>query len=138
MDGNLVTLEVFFLKKSRVGDATRADDEKSGFQVDLVQIVKEIGRVRSRAIVICETPGVLVRAGGDISFARAATARPPAAASVGNYRRVCRTSTNNSRRKIGDLNTRRLNFLNPLQNLRRIRGRWSVKRRVVARQQSGN
>lgn len=36
MDGNLVTLEVFLLKKSRVRDATRADDEKSAFQADLV------------------------------------------------------------------------------------------------------
>jgi hypothetical protein len=138
MDSNLVTLEVFFLKKGRVRDDTRADDEKGGLEVNLVQIVKEIRRVRSRAIVICETPGVLLRAGGDIGFARATTARPPTDAWVGCRLRVRRASTSNSRRIIGDLDTRCLNFLNPLQHLRGIRRWWRVKGRVVARQQSGN
>ena len=71
----------------------------------MIQIVKEIRCVRSRTIVICETPGVLLRAIDDIGFTRATTARPPANTCIRSHSRVRGASTSNIGRYVGNVDT---------------------------------
>jgi hypothetical protein len=101
----------------------------------LIQIVEEVGSVRSRTIIICETPLIFLGASGDIGFACATTASPPATVRVGRGRGIRRASTSNSSTKVWDRNAGLTDFLNPLQDFRRICGRWSVKRWVFARRE---
>ena len=64
--GNLMTTHIFSLENSRVGDASRADDEESSLEGVGVEEVQKLSGVRGRAVVVRQTPSILVGAGGDI------------------------------------------------------------------------
>lgn len=67
MNSNLVTTEIFFLKKAREASHPGTHDKESGFKFHLIQIIEEVRSVISRAIVICETPLEFLGASGHIS-----------------------------------------------------------------------
>jgi hypothetical protein len=64
---NLVTSDVFLLKKARELSNSGTDDEESGMEVNLVQKIEEVRGIRSRTIIICETPLIFLGASGDIN-----------------------------------------------------------------------
>jgi hypothetical protein len=66
MNSNLMTSEMFLLKKAREGNHSGTHDKESGLEVHLVQKIEEVRSVRSRAIIICETPLKFLGACGDI------------------------------------------------------------------------
>jgi hypothetical protein len=66
MNSNLVTSEIFLLKKAREGSHSGTHDKESGFEVRLVQIIEEVRSVKSRSIIVCETPVIFLGASGDI------------------------------------------------------------------------
>jgi len=92
VNGNMMSPQVFTLKDSRERNGTRADHEKCGLEIDHIQIVKQLGGVKCRAIVISQTPGLSIRALGNISVTSAATTSPPAAAGVLNRIEIGRTT----------------------------------------------
>jgi hypothetical protein len=66
MNSNLVTSEIFLLKKAREGSYSRTHDKHSGFEALLVQILEEVRSVKSRTVIVCETPLIFLGASGDI------------------------------------------------------------------------
>lgn len=66
VNSNLVTAQVFLLKKGRPGNHSGTHDEESCLEVRLIQILEKVRSVRSRTIIICETPLILPGASGDI------------------------------------------------------------------------
>ena len=138
VNSNLVTTEIFLLKKAGKGNHSRTYDEESCVEVRLVQIIKEVGGIRSRSIIICETPLIFLGAIGDIGFACATTASPPATARVSSRLRVCRAPSSDSSSNVWDCNARLTDFLNPLLDLGRIRGRYFVERWVGTSTERGN
>ena len=138
VNSNLVTTKVFLLKKTGVANHSGTHNEESCVEVSLVQIIEEIRGIRSRTIIICETPLIFLGAIGDISFACATTTSPPATRRVGRRLRVCRASTSNGNTNVWDCNAGITDFLNPLLDLRRIRGRCFVQRWIVTRREPGN
>ena len=56
MNSNLVTGEIFLLKKAREGSHSGTHDKESRFELHLVQISEQGRSVISRTIVVCETP----------------------------------------------------------------------------------
>lgn len=66
MNSNLMTREIFLLKKARESSHSGTHDEESGFELRLVQIAKEVRSVISRTIIVCETPLIFLGASGDI------------------------------------------------------------------------
>ena len=97
MNGNLVTGEMFLLKKVRQGRHSGTHDKESSFEARLVQIIEEVRSVIRRTIIVCETPLIFLGASGDIFRACATTASPPATARVSRRRRVRSASTSDSR-----------------------------------------
>src|ERR1700733_9400988 len=93
---DLVAEHVLCLKYPRPGDDTRADLKIKGstrlteprestthskerrLQLLLIQVIQQLRRVVTWAIIIRNTPNVLSRANGDIRWTDAATACPPA------------------------------------------------------------
>jgi hypothetical protein len=67
MNSNLVTSEIFLLKKAREGSNSGTHDKESRLEVGLGQISEEGRGVISRSIIVCETPLILLGAGGDIT-----------------------------------------------------------------------
>jgi hypothetical protein len=66
MNSNLVTSEIFLLKKAREGNHSGTHNKESGLEVHLLQIIEELRSVISRTIIICETPLIFLGASGDI------------------------------------------------------------------------
>lgn len=66
MNSNLVTTEILLLENAREGSHSGTHDKESGFELHLVQIIKEALGVISRAIIVCETPCIFLGASGDI------------------------------------------------------------------------
>lgn len=132
VNSNLVTTEIFLLKKARIGNHSGTHNKESGVEVRLVQIIKEVRGIRSRSIIICETPLILLGAIGDIGLACTTTASPPATGRVGSRLRVCGASSSDCSSNVWDRDAGLTDFLNPLLDLRRIRGGWFVKRWIVA------
>lgn len=67
VNSNLVTTEVFLLKKAGIANHSGTHDEESRVKICLVQVIEEVRCVRSRTIIICETPLIFLGAIGDIS-----------------------------------------------------------------------
>jgi len=67
VNANLVTSDVFLLKKARELSNSGTDDEECGTEASLVQKIEEVRGIRSRTIIICETPLIFLGASGDIS-----------------------------------------------------------------------
>ncbi len=59
---------------------TRAHDKEGGLDVVLVEVLEQCRSVGRRTVIVRETPGVCVGAGGDVGGTGALTARPPAVA----------------------------------------------------------
>jgi len=66
MNSNLMTSEMFLLKKAWEGSHSGTHDKESGFEVILVQKIEEVRSVISRTIIVCETPLIFLGASGDI------------------------------------------------------------------------
>ena len=66
MNSNLVTSEIFFLKKGRELSHSGPHDKHSGCEALLVHVTKEFRGVISRTIIVCETPLIFLGASGDI------------------------------------------------------------------------
>lgn len=123
VNGNLVLRHVLVLEESGVRDRTRADDEERSLQVDGVEVVKKITGVQSGTVVVGETPGHLVWALFNVVIGLATTAGPPATGGVGSSRSVRRAAAICSGgSEVGDINARSRDLLDPLLNLRRVRG----------------
>jgi hypothetical protein len=93
---DLVAEHILRLKYCRPGDDTRADltmkgstrlteprestthSKESCLQLLLIQVLQQLRRVVTWTIIVRNTPNVLSRANGDIRWAHAATACPPA------------------------------------------------------------
>lgn len=129
MHSDLVLLHVLVLKDIGIRNYTGADDEEGGLEIVLAQVLQKIcGRtgtvsrtsavLRTRTIIVSETPGELVRTGSDILWGDTTTTCPPTDASICGSCRVCRTATKNSGSDIRDYNTRVGDLLNPLLHLR--------------------
>ena len=93
VNGNLMLFQVFTLKNSREGKGTRADDEEGRLEIYRIKVVKQLGSVKSWAIIISQTPGLGVRTLGNISVTSTATTCPPAAVGVLNRLGIGRTTT---------------------------------------------
>ena len=57
-----MTLHVLLDEDLRTLDDARTDDEESGLELVLVEIVEEFRGVRGRAVIVTETPAELRRA----------------------------------------------------------------------------
>ena len=90
--------------------------------------------MEGRAIIVRQTPSVLVRAGGDVIRAGATGTGPPTTIGiVGKSLRVGGATTCDGRGEARNSDTRLSNFTNPLLDLRGIDGRGSVEGRIVCR-----
>lgn len=67
VNSNLVTSDIFLLKKPGEGNASGTYDKKSCKELDLFKIREKVRGVDGRAIIICEAPLTLLWASGDIS-----------------------------------------------------------------------
>jgi hypothetical protein len=67
MNSNLVTSEIFLLKKAREGSHSGTHDKESRSEAHLVQISEQGRSVIGRTIIVCETPLIFLGASGDIS-----------------------------------------------------------------------
>jgi hypothetical protein len=81
MQSNLMALQMLALQDAGELEAAGADGE-GGVEGLFGEEGEEVGGVERGAVVVGETPGVLVGAGGDVDRARAAGSGPPAAAGV--------------------------------------------------------
>ena len=122
MNSKLVLAHELLLEKGRVGDCTRADNKERGLEIVDVKVVEQLASVKSRSVIVRETPRELVGARYDIIIGRAPTARPPAATRVRGSLGVCRAATCDSRLDIGDFDARGRNLGNPLLHLVRVDG----------------
>jgi hypothetical protein len=138
MNAYLVTGKILSLQNSGRGNGSRTHDEHGRADVDLIQRIEESRGIRARAIIICATPAVLRGASSDISRACATTTSPPANGWVGCRSGVSWASTSNVNCDVRDCNTGLLDLLDPLLDLRRIRRRRFVERRIVSRGQLRN
>ena len=99
-----------------------------------IKVAQQFRRMEGRAIIVRQTPGVLVRAGGDVIRAGATSTSPPTTIGiVGKSLRVGCATACDGRGEVGNSYTGLSNFTNPLLDLRGVGGWGSVKRRVVGR-----
>jgi hypothetical protein len=132
VDGNLVASHILLLKKVRVRDRTRADNEHGRLEVVLVKVLKEVRRVPRWAVIICQAPLAVVRACRDVRLTRAAAASPPAARGITGCSSVvaCATNCRGRRSDVRDVDTGSLDLGNPLLNLGSVRIRNNIERWV--------
>lgn len=66
MNSNLVTSEIFLLKKAGEGSHSGTHNKESGFELLLVQILEELRSVKSGTIIVCEAPLIFLGASSNI------------------------------------------------------------------------
>jgi hypothetical protein len=114
----------------------RPHDEESRLKLLGIEEGEKVTSVKGWTIIIGESPSIFVWAGRDVNRASTTTTSPPAAIGIiSDSLGVSRTTTRNSRRDVGDGDTRTSDIVNPLLNFRGVSRRGLVQRRIVGRVQ---
>ena len=101
----------------------------------LVEVLEKVRGIVGRTVIVCQAPGVLRWAIGDVLGLGATTTCPPATGCIGGKLGVSAATARLCGLEVRDLNARVLDLLDPLLNLRRVGRRSPVQGRIVGRGQ---